>query len=71
MGAHGVTDCTECVVCGGRGFQRLHGKAGRVPGAGRIISEGGGLPGAWAFSPQSSRLWRGSRGTAHWHVRPI
>lgn len=35
MGAHGVTDCRDRVVCGGHGFQRLHGKAGRVPGAGR------------------------------------
>ena len=38
MGAHRVTDCRERVVCGGCGFQRLHGKAGRVPGAGRVIS---------------------------------
>lgn len=39
MGTHRVTDCRERVVCGGCGFQRLYGKAGRVPGAGRVISE--------------------------------
>lgn len=31
MGAHRVTDCKERVLCGGRGFRRLHGKAGRGP----------------------------------------
>lgn len=73
MGAHGVADCRECVVCGGCGFQRLHGKAGSPSGWQSPLSsrEGGGLPGVWAFSTQSSRLWRGLRRTAWWHVRPI
>lgn len=62
MGTHGVTDCGERVVCGGRGFQRLRGEAGRIPGAVRVISGRWRSARSVAFSPQSSRLWRGSEG---------
>lgn len=64
MGAHWATDCKERALCGGRGLRRLLGKAGRGPPPPPSSREGGGLPGVWAFSPQSSS----SRGA--WEAQP-
>lgn len=67
MGAHGVTDCRECVVCGGHGFQRLRGKAGRVPGAGRDSCRLGKVA-VCQECGHSVRRAQGSRGA--WEAQP-